>query len=156
MGRPGRETPDKADAYKRALAVLRRGGSLAEAAKAAGVGRDTLWEWRKKDADFAAQAEEAMGAGIDRLEDTLTLCAQKALTNPAYQKALIFLLTNRRPDKWKHFRHVTQPSEFKFSFVDLPATTGSIGIEARKRLLQNRLAELDRKGDKPDCSPKKR
>lgn len=146
MGRPGRETPDKADAYKRALAVLRRGGSLAEAAKAAGVGRDTLWEWRKKDADFAAQAEEAMGAGIDVLEDTLTLCAQKALINPAYQKSLIFLLTNRRPDEWKHFRHVTQPSEFKFSFVDLP-TTGSIGIKARKRLLQNRLAALEKGGN---------
>ena len=149
MGRRGRTTPDKTDAYKRAIAVLRRGGSLAEAAKAAGVGRDTLWEWRKKDADFAARAEEAMGVGVDVLEDTLTLCAQKALTNPAYQKALIFLLTNRRPNEWKLYRNDTQPSEFKFSFVDLPATTGSIGIEARKRLLQNRLAELDRKGDKP-------
>jgi hypothetical protein len=103
------------------LAVLRRGGSLAEAAKAAGVGHDTLWEWRKKDADFAAWAEEAMGIGIDRLEAVLQVCAQKALTNPAYQKALIFLLTNRRPDKWKHFRNVNQTSEFKVRFPDRSA-----------------------------------
>ena len=67
---------------KRAIAVLKRGGSLAEAARAAGVGRDTLWEWRKKDADLAARAEEAMGVGIDQAEDTLTVCAQQALTNP--------------------------------------------------------------------------
>ena len=156
MGRPGRETPDKADAYKRAIAVLRRGGSLAEAAKAASVGRDTLWEWRKKDADFAARAEEAMGVGVCVLEDTLTLCAQKALINPAYQKSLIFLLTNRRPNEWRLYRNVAQPSEFKVGFVDPPSPTGSIGIEARKRLLRNRLAELDRKGDNPDCSPEKR
>jgi len=61
-------------------------------------------------------AEEAMGVGVYVLEDTLTLCARKALTNPAYQKCLIFLLTNRQPDKWKHFRNANQTSEFEVRF----------------------------------------
>jgi len=154
MGRRGRKTPDKTDAYKRAVAVLRRGGSLAEAAKAAGVGRDTLWEWRKKDADFAARAEEAMGLGVEELEDTLTVCAQKTLTNPAYQKSLIFLLTNRRPDKWKHFRNVTQPSEFKVRFPETPEGQNRTRA-AQKFLIERATALLPPKGDKPDGSPEK-
>jgi hypothetical protein len=154
MGRRGRTTPDKTDAYKRALAVLRRGGSLAEAAKAAGVGRDTRWEWRKKDADFAARAEEAMGIGIDVLEDTLMLCAQKALTNPAYQKALIFLLTNRRPDKWKLHRHVSQSSEFKVRFPDLPGAANRTAA-AQQFVIERGRALLASKGDNPDGSPEK-
>jgi hypothetical protein len=152
--RAPRTTPDKTDAYKIAIAVLKRGGSLAEAAKAAGVGRDTLWEWRKKDADFAVRAEEAMGIGIDVLEDTLTLCAQKALTNPAYQKALIFLLTNRQPDKWKHFRHVSQTSEFKVRFPDLPGAANRTAA-AQKFVIERATALLRSKGDNPDGSPEK-
>ena len=147
MGRRGRKTPDKTDAYKRAVAVLRRGGSLAEAAKAAGVGRDTLWEWRKKDADFAARAEEAMGLGVEELEDTLTVCAQKTLTNPAYQKSLIFLLTNRRPDKWKLHRNANQASEFKVRFHDLPGNENR--TRAAQRLLMERLTAPPPTGDKP-------
>ena len=80
-----------------------------------------------------------MGVGVDRLEDTLTVCAQKALTNPAYQKSLIFLLTNRQPDRWKHFRNVNQTSEFKERFPDPPPEQ-----QAKADARQRKCVELAR------------
>ena len=76
------------------------------------------------------------------------------MTNPAYQKCLIFLLTNRRPDKWKHFRNVTQPSEFKVRFPETPEGQNRTRA-AQKFLIERATALLPPKGDKPDGSPEK-
>jgi len=56
------------------------------------------------------------GRGCVTCEDTVTVCAKKTLANPAYQRSLFFLLTNRRSDKWKHFRNANQTPEFKVRF----------------------------------------
>lgn len=51
------------------IAQLAQGASITMAAERAGVGRTTAYEWKAADEAFAALWEEALEAGIDRLED---------------------------------------------------------------------------------------
>jgi hypothetical protein len=50
------------------LRELRRRGNVSDAAKKAGVGRKTVYEWKAAEADFAAAWDEALEAAIDALE----------------------------------------------------------------------------------------
>jgi hypothetical protein len=133
---------DKVKAYEAVLECLKGGGLLAEAASAAKVSTTALWNWRKADAVFAVRCEQAIEAGCDKLEDVLYQGAAKAAIDPAFWRHLAFVLTNRRPHKWKHLRNLAMISEVKITFPDLPNTGAGIGVEARKALLQNRLAAL--------------
>lgn len=51
------------------LAALREGASVSAAAKKAGVGRSTVYEWRNADEDFAKSWDDAYETGTDALED---------------------------------------------------------------------------------------
>lgn len=57
-GRPTKRTPE---IDGKILTVLKVGVPLSVAARAAGICRDTLEDWRKADPDFSAACEEAMG-----------------------------------------------------------------------------------------------
>ena len=56
-------------APERFLIGLGEGLSVAGAAKLAGVGRQTVYDWRKRDAAFAAAWDDAIETGTDNLED---------------------------------------------------------------------------------------
>ena len=86
---------------QRVLAVLTGGGTLEQAAAAAGASRWALRKWRNADPDFDAACKDAIEAGTDSAEDILSECAGKALQDPRYQTSLIFLLKNRRPKVWR-------------------------------------------------------
>src|ERR1041384_1157727 len=92
----------------RFLDALARGLSPTSAAVAAGIGRSTLYEDRRKDQQFARAWDDAAQQGIDRLEDE------------AYRRAmagsdtlLMFLLRGRRPEVYA--RHTVEPPPLQLS-----------------------------------------
>jgi len=51
------------------ITLLAQGASITKASEEAGIARSTAYEWREADEAFAALWDEALEAGIDRLED---------------------------------------------------------------------------------------
>lgn len=107
-------TKRTADRKERFLAILTEGGSVKLAAGKAKIGRRTAYEWREKDAAFAAAWDEAVEAGTDALEDEALRRARDGVDEPvSYQgeqcglvrkysdTLLIFMLKARRPEKFK-------------------------------------------------------
>lgn len=86
-------TPEKGE---KLLAKLAQGYSVTAACQAEGIGRTGYYAWINDDPEFKAQAEAAIEAGTDRLEDV----ARRRAMNQS-DTLLIFLLKGRRPDKFK-------------------------------------------------------
>jgi len=78
------------------LAALREGFSIANAAGAAGAGRGAMYVWRKEDPEFAADWDDAIEVGTDKLEDE----ARRRAMNGS-DAVLMFLLKARRPQQYK-------------------------------------------------------
>jgi transposase-like protein len=90
----GLPAPAKAEAF---LATLAKTGNVTLSAEAAGVGRETVYRWRRDSEDFAGAWDEANTLGTDALED-------EAVTRAVAGKSdtlLIFMLKARRPEKFK-------------------------------------------------------
>ena len=86
------------------IAALREGLSVGGACAVAGMARNTYYDWRKADPEFAAEADEAIENGTDFLEDV----ARQRATDSS-DTLLIFLLKARRPEKYREraeTRHV--------------------------------------------------
>jgi hypothetical protein len=94
--RNGRKT---ADAETRYLDALRDGKSIAAAARAAGIGRRTAYDWRDRDAVFAARWDEAFDEGTDRLEDLALAGAEQGS-----ERLLLALLKARRPERYQRMQ----------------------------------------------------
>jgi len=65
MARQTKRTNRAREAF---LSALRDSANVSEAARAAGLGRQTVYEWRADDQDFAAAWDEAAEAALDDLE----------------------------------------------------------------------------------------
>lgn len=81
------------------LAVLAETGNIRQACIAAGVGRQSYYDWRNNDPEFAAAAELAAQDAADYLEE---VARQRAIRdkNPS-DLLLIFLLKGLRPEKYR-------------------------------------------------------
>ena len=77
------------------LEVLAVGGTVAEAAKHAGVGRSSIFAWKAADPSFAAEFEEAYDAGSDRYEME---ARRRALGGS--DVLLMFLMRQRSPARF--------------------------------------------------------
>ena len=91
--RNSRRTPE---AEAKFISALRAGKSIAAAARAAGVGRRTVYDWRDRDAAFAARWDEAWDVGTDHLEDLALKGAEQGS-----ERLLLALLKARRPDRYQ-------------------------------------------------------
>lgn len=93
-----KESKVRKDAYLKALSegVLRGAAS-----QAAGVSRITIWEWRRKDAEFNAACEAAELSAVDAVEDALFQTALGG--NVTAQQVWLY---NRAPDRWADRRNV--------------------------------------------------
>ena len=91
-----RNSRKTADAEEKFLAALRAGKSIAAAARAAGIGRRTAYDWRDRDAAFAARWDEAWEVGTDHLEDLALKGAEHGS-----ERLLLALLKARRPDRYQ-------------------------------------------------------
>lgn len=86
-------TPKKRELF---LSVLSQGESVTAACKAVGITKPTLYSYRKQDAVFAKEWEDAIESGTDTLEDEA-----KRRAVDGSDTLLIFLLKGRRPAKFK-------------------------------------------------------
>jgi hypothetical protein len=89
--RNSRRTPAEA----KFLGALRLGKSIAAAARAAGIGRRTSYDWRDADARFAAAWDAAFEEGSDHLEDIALKGAEQGS-----ERLLLALLKARRPQRY--------------------------------------------------------
>lgn len=64
------------------IVALAKGASITKSCELAGIGRSTAYEWREADEAFAALWDEALEAGIDRLEDEARRRAVEGVEKP--------------------------------------------------------------------------
>jgi hypothetical protein len=96
------------------LASLRRMGNVSRALKAAGVGRQTAYDHRDRDPNFARQWAEALEQAADWLEREAWRRAVKGTDRPVFQQGgrvgtvrdysdtlLIHLLKAHKPEKYR-------------------------------------------------------
>ena len=76
---------DTAENREIVLQWLSAGATIAMAAEAIGVHRSTLIKWRKDDADFAADWDEAIEHGVDLIEEEAIRRAVDGVMRPMYQ-----------------------------------------------------------------------
>lgn len=99
------------------LQVLSTGKSVTAAAAAIDVDRHNVYDWKKKDPEFAKAWESAIEAGTDVLEDEARRRAQEGYEEPIYYKGeivgiqkkwsdmlTILLLKARRPEKYREYQ----------------------------------------------------
>jgi len=82
------------------LESLKNGVSRLESAEAAGVCTTTVWNWRKRDENFAIQEENALTERIQVVEDALYKAATSGVGGKTMVIAQIFWLKNRGKN-WK-------------------------------------------------------
>lgn len=75
--------------------------SIAYACRSIGIGRTTAQLWRKQDAAFDQEWENALDSAMDRLESSLL---ERGLEKDT--TAAIFLLKGRRPEKYRDHSRV--------------------------------------------------
>ena len=100
-------------AREKFIAVLSESCNVSEAARAAGIGRQTAYEWRAADPSFAAEWEEAEQYAADRLEREAWRRAVEGTQKPVFHKGevcgfiseysdrmLEILLKGHKPEKF--------------------------------------------------------
>ncbi len=84
---------------KSIISSLKKGNTVEEACRQAGINQSTLWKWRQKEDRIDGMIYRAIESRIQLVEDALFNSAIKGV--PAAQ---IFFLKNRKPDRWKDTR----------------------------------------------------
>lgn len=98
----------------RFLEELAKRANVSAAAKKAGVGRSTVYDWYRADEDFAKRWDEAVDVAVDSLEKEAWRRARDGVLKPVYQKGekvgtvrefsdqlMITLLKAHRPDRYR-------------------------------------------------------
>lgn len=96
---------DKEKAAKKDIIVgaLQKGACKNLAAKAAGICRDTIYDWANKDEQFAARVSEACDLVDDLVQNALfrNATTPDPRTGRVDTTACIFWLKNRQPERWR-------------------------------------------------------
>jgi len=123
---------------------LRRGLSVAAAARQAGFSRWGIYRVRANDAAFAAAWEDALAEGTDLLEDELRRRAVEGVAQPVFHQGrqvatvhrpsdrlLVFLLRTRRPGVYRDSLKLAdaEAGRHEDALTDLD-TSGETGGEA--------------------------
>jgi hypothetical protein len=95
-GRPKTSRTHKGTPKERFLAALPKVGTVMAAARAAGVGRSTVYGWRDEDPDFAAAMDEADEAATQELE-RVAIARAKRKSDPL----MALLLKAKRPEVYR-------------------------------------------------------
>jgi len=94
-------SPEMLASQKQAyLKSLSSGSTRLESAEAAGVCTTTVWNWRKRDENFAIQEEACLNSRIQVVEDALYTAATTGGNSKNMVIAQIFWLKNRGKN-WK-------------------------------------------------------
>ena len=135
---PGMESIRTAEKEIAFLAALAATCSVTRACDAAGLGRQTAYDWRASDETFAKRWDEAKALGAEALEDEAIRRAHDGWDEPVFHQGvatstirkydstlLIFLLKGAKPEKYRERQDINLNAT-----VDLGASI----LEARKRV----------------------
>lgn len=113
VGSPTKRAERTDRARTRFIEVLRESCNVSEAARAAGIGRRTAYEWREKDRAFADDWEDAEEEAADKLEREAWRRAVDGVDKPVIHQGVItdtykeysdkmleILLKGHRPEKF--------------------------------------------------------
>jgi hypothetical protein len=104
------------------LAQLTQGLSVAASYRIAGLGKATVYEWRRDHPAFAQAWQDSLDEGTDAIEDEAHRRAVYGVDRPVFQGGkcvghvteysdilLIMLLRGRAPHKYKHYNETKVP-----------------------------------------------
>lgn len=91
MANRTKATPKKAQFIEQ----LQRDANVSRSCEAVDLARSTVYGWKREDAEFATQWDEAVSMGVGALEDEAVKRALKGSDT-----LLIFLLKANKPDKY--------------------------------------------------------
>lgn len=105
-------TPERKAAF--CAALIASGGNVSRACEAVDIARQTAYEWREEDTEFAKSWDRAKEIGLDTLEDEAVRRAYEGVDEPIvhlgvvtdtvkkYSDTLmIFLLKGGKPEKYR-------------------------------------------------------
>jgi len=127
-------TPKKVAAFLTELALR---GNVTDAARAAGVTRSRVYEWRADDADFAAAWDTALDEAADVMEREAWRRAVEGVEKPVFgsmgqglgsgeigrvqeysDTLLIFLLKGARPEVYRERHEVDHKGKLEVEYVN--------------------------------------
>ena len=123
LGNQGLMTVRSFKVRKKFLDALEKGYSVSRACRDADIDVRTAKQWRKEDADFAADWDEAIESGTDALEDKARDRAMKESDS-----LMTTLLKARRPEKYRERSSVEH--------------SGQLDLSSARSKLEARLAAL--------------
>jgi hypothetical protein len=104
------------------LVQLAEGMSVRKARVIAGLGRSTVYEWKRDHAAFAQAWTDALIEGVEAVEDECHRRAVHGVDRPVYHGGklvghvteysdalLVMLLRGRAPEKYKHYNEAKVP-----------------------------------------------
>jgi hypothetical protein len=110
-GHTAEATATNKDAVIKALGA---GMGPGQAAAAVGVGRSTIFVWKKQDPEFSTRWDEARETAWDRLEGTLY-----NLGNDGDRQSILDVLKAKRPSEWRNNDNVEKPQTDFFLNITL-------------------------------------
>lgn len=122
-----REVSFTSERRERFLQALREGYSPTKAARAAGAGRRTVYDWRERDADFRRLWDEALDEGSDLFEDRMR---ELALEKGGFLATMATLRARRR-EKWGDHLDVRQTSTLRIVIHQPPSAEDLLADDAK-------------------------
>ena len=140
-------TPERKAAF---CAALAESGIVARACKAVNISRQTAYQWREQQEDFAKEWDRALKIGITALEDEAHRRAFEGTDEPVFYQGVasgsvrkysdtlaIFLLKAHKPEKYRERMDIQQKTEHSGSIeltdTDRAARIAALVSEAAKR-----------------------
>jgi hypothetical protein len=129
---------DRTDRAREAfLGALRETCNVSHAARSAGIGRRTAYDWRDADPDFAAAWQEAEDEAVDKLEQ---VARDRAIDGS--DRMMEILLKAHRPDKYVERRLLgsdpANPLPKPEAVIDLSKVTEE-GLLLLKQIAENAI-----------------
>ncbi len=108
------------------LETLRRSCNVTASCEIAGLARETAYHWRRVDPTFSSAWDEALGQGLDALEDEIMCRAKDGVVEPVFYQGQVvgetrrysdtlamFILKSKRREVWGKKKEITATTEFE-------------------------------------------
>jgi hypothetical protein len=116
------------------LALVETGGNVSLSCDLAGLKRRSAYDWRRDDAEFAAEWDEAVNRGLDALEAEARRRAYEGVDEPVFYKGVVCGHIRRYSDSLIMFMLKAYRPQFRDRVT--------IDVNAVDAEIERRLAEL--------------
>lgn len=141
-----------ADRKQIVLAALREQGTFSAAAEATGFVRQSIYNWRQDDPEFAEACKQAVLEGIDHMGDRLesTLFSRALDDERRDTTALIFALKGTRPQRWQQSVRIEQVESQVEQIAARFGVTSQELLEEMGRLAGGQMRQVTEPSPEPE------